>query len=87
MTYIFILLVARLPDFMTNLAEGSRMVPSLEFNSAIFSSGKHILELSCPAWAKINAEEPCMWKKLYELESYFSEHLLLNIPTAIVDMD
>ena len=63
------------------------MVPSLEFDSAIFSSGKHILELSCPAWAKINAEEPCIWKNLYELDSYFSEHLLLNIPTTMIDMD
>ena len=51
MVQIFLFfLVAHLPDFMTNMAEGSRMVPSLEFHSAILSSGNHIFELECLQW-------------------------------------
>ena len=71
---------------MTNLAKGSRMVPGLEFDSAILSSGNHIFELECLQLNK-GYDGTCFWIEVYELKSYFNEHLLLNIPTAILDMD
>ena len=77
--YIMFIAVKSLPSYMYNTGDvlGSRMVPNLWSNGAIYSAGKHILELEC--WYI-----ECNWKKLYDLPYHFNGHLLLPVQSSML---